>query len=529
MRKHLRGTQVAAIIVAGVYLLLGLLMVYVRADRTGRFVPEILLICAGLGAISFLLLWSVRKCARCGRIFFRLLDGGPPDVCTRYCPSRLRWLAAFVAVLFLAGFAVAVGRNVWHVAIQLGVPEVLCYALGVVAGLGVLVGLACLSGNGRRALAALGRSLWRIPSSTDFAAARRAGGAEGRLTRFGPMTLWSNASDGAAESLRETAEDTLARFPEITGLPAGFVRPLRVILFEREAAMVRYCRGTPNDGNRVLGAYSGIGRKRAVLSYEAAERPPSTFAGVVAHEVTHHLVHTHLKRMPRPWLSEGLAELLPRDSGARQTAPGGGQRHWLAAHARGSLPDPHVLFRLSYGELGKQIQAWRHLPNARFCAAVYQESALLLWHLHEQHGEALKRFLARCVGEREPERHFADCFAVEPEAALERLRQRLLAATLPPYEVPPEPLRQRMEAEIVPVVRDREGEADDRRLAIRAIGTAGYPCWSDVLIDILQHEPDPWPAEAEWALERIAGEVRSPDLDAWRAWQAGLPQHVLAT
>ena len=95
-------------------------------------------------------------------------------------------------------------------------------------------------------------------------------------------------------------------------------------------------------------------------------------------------------------------------------------------------------------------------------------------------------------------------------------------------EAPPEDVGERVEAELVPVLIDREAEAPDRRLAIRSMSRTGYPWRADALIAVLGDPDESLRTEARRALENMAGELLGPDPAAWRDWLCGLPDGAVA-
>ncbi len=75
---------------------------------------------------------------------------------------------------------------------------------------------------------------------------------------------------------------------------------------------------------------------------------------------------------------------------------------------------------------------------------------------------------------------------------------------------------------MLPLVIDREAEADERRLAIRSLGASGYTWWADLLVDLLEDGDNPMQDEARAALQAISGAGRA-DADTWRRWLETVP------
>jgi aminoglycoside phosphotransferase (APT) family kinase protein len=79
---------------------------------------------------------------------------------------------------------------------------------------------------------------------------------------------------------------------------------------------------------------------------------------------------------------------------------------------------------------------------------------------------------------------------------------------------------------VVPI-RDGQVPDDERRLAIRYMGAGGWAWGAVALVEVLENADDPMRAEAQRALENIAGEVRGESPEPWREWLASLQGEVV--
>lgn len=480
-----------------------------------------------IGALLVLLLFVQRKCPRCGRPFVRLLTRG--DVCPRCEPEGLSCAGRAVALAALLGaLAVAAAGGAWALGL-LGVPLVAAIALGAPAGAAAFAALMMLLNRDlRRAVPALGRGALRQIPALDLAAARRAAGCPGRTVQTERLSVWTDAADDVDRLLVEAAAGAADYVSRLAGRPVGEGLRLRLLCFEREAAFAAYTRGVYWRAGRWAGYCGGLLRRKIVLCRELSEWLPSTLEHIAAHEVTHALTRLLLRRLPPPWLSEGLATLVASWVSPLRHEPAAGLRAWRAAEARGELLDGDRLVAVSYQELAAQVLNWDDPEAAAAVATVYTQGAALVAFLFERDRAAFARFLAAIAGRRHPERRLQAHFGMSPEEATAACIEKTLAEPVPAYEAPPDDIAERIEAELVPLLIDREAEAPDRRLAIRSMSRTGYPWRADALIAVLDDPDESLRIEARRALENMAGKLLCPDPAAWRDWLYGLPDSAVA-
>jgi len=103
---------------------------------------------------------------------------------------------------------------------------------------------------------------------------------------------------------------------------------------------------------------------------------------------------------------------------------------------------------------------------------------------------------------------------------------RELDRAVPPYDSPPEAIKQRIESEFVSQIVNGEASPEDRKFAISKLSGSGYPWRADVLIRILDGPDQELRDDALFALESLAGEVRGPRARDWTEWLNSLPDRV---
>ena len=396
----------------------------------------------------------------------------------------------------------------------------------VAAFLLLVIAVLPLTPRGRRVLGAIAQLLLREREGADLAAARQAAGTQGFVLRVGRVAVWSDRMDGAARTAAYVAGEVASRFEELLALSAPPCRkPLRILCFSAEAAFETYTQGMFVTVGRARGHYSGFWFARIAICRELAERLPSSLPATVAHEVTHFLLRASVRRRPPVWLDEGLAETLARRFGPAHRAPGRLARWLRAAQARGDLLPAAGLLALTRRKLARRWQNWDDLPSVAFVETVYTQSGGFVAFLAETWPEAFRPFLAALPCRHRARRVFARCFGLSPDEAMTRW---IDAATADPAPlVPPtDDLKLRIEAELVQPILSPHASPDQRRLAIRLMGSLGYAWRADALIEILAGPDEPLRAEARRALECIAGELRGDAPHDWHPWLTALPRGV---
>jgi len=375
-------------------------------------------------------------------------------------------------------------------------------------------------------LAALCRFLLCEVAFFDIAEARQASGKCGRLQRAGPLSVWTDGARDPTPVLAGAVKVAIERHARITGFPARMERPVCMILFEDEEAFGAYTRATHVEAGRMMGYYSGFLRKRIVVCRQAAERPPSGLKDVIAHEVTHHLLHSALRRTPPAWLGEGIASIVASKAEGGLVAEGTGLRRLRACHARNELLPARRLFSLTQGELGEYGKDWRNTEGVAFGRGFYTQSTDFVCYLLERYGEAFKAFVTNGRRARWTDSFFGKCFGVRSDEVMECWLREMLAAVPPPFQPPPDALKQRIKNELLAPILDHDTPPDERLLAIRRAAACGYAWGAGALVRSLGSADDVVRADALRALEDISGEVRGENAGSWRLWLDSLPEEV---
>jgi hypothetical protein len=156
-----------------------------------------------------------------------------------------------------------------------------------------------------------------------------------------------------------------------------------------------------------------------------------------------------------------------------------------------------------------------------FPALVYSQSAAFIDFLRRGDADAFHEFLSGPARRRGAECHFERVFCFTADKAMDECLKALFAEPLPSHAEPPEAVRERVEARLLPLIGGSDTPTDARRRAVLGLGAIGYPWWADILVAILESD-DTMRDAARRALESIAGEVRSDDAQ-WRGWLATVP------
>jgi hypothetical protein len=369
----------------------------------------------------------------------------------------------------------------------------------------------------RQAIASWLRLLVRQSEWLDFRAARSASGQKGEVQRADGFVIWTDVPGDWTSTVSTISARTLQEFSRLTGTPAQFSRPVRILFFDKQAAFSRYrAKSTPNFGGP-LGVYSGLFRKRVVLLRDMPDKPSPTFESVLTHEMTHHFTRCNIRARPL-WLDEGLAGLVSRCASDAIVTDAPAQRWLKAALARGQILTGKELFSVTNGGLDKRSKDWRNLEDASYFVRFYAQSAALLGWLRRTDEEGFKRFFAGLGHTRRWIPVFRSCFNQSPEEAVEHWTEELRRSPLLPLPAVPPALEQRVRERPVNVVANAAAPRDERLRAIRWLGGGGYLCGAEALISVLENPADDLRPEAQRALENIAGELLGADPAAWRRW-----------
>ena len=411
--------------------------------------------------------------------------------------------------------------------IKAGLPGWLAYPL---AALGTLLGLILLASitdvEIRRQYAALPHVWLREFERFDFASARRAADNSGRTIRNERFNVWTDVNADVEQLLLEVTENTIVALAELTGFPQQTKWPLRLLCFDQETSFNSYNnRAFPNMG-RIRGYYYGLFRKKIVMSRESANRLPDDFQGIVAHEVTHHLLRARSRRILPLWLEEGIAESIHHQLGTELCAPGTQLRYLRAALNRGSIIPAEELLSITYRQLHDYLKIWQDLNSYSKARMVYAQSTAFFTFLCDRYDESFRQFMTVACHRRDSLGGLGDYLGASPTELMQAWIDEMQSCALPPLVSPPDWLKTRIDSDIVLPILDPFSSSDDRRLAIRMMGALGYPWQADALISMLTAQDQGIRQEAQIALENIAGTTLNQGPRQWNQWYESLPAAI---
>ena len=433
------------------------------------------------------------------------------------------WTAR-VLILAALGITLYALIVVCHGAVTaLGGPGWLAWPVALTAFPAAIVALTSVSREGRSNWSVVLKLLVRDFESLDLRAARRSSGTEGRLSRLGQVTIWTDSDEDLAETVKAAVDRAEDLFAEITGLDPPAKRSSRVLAFESESAFLDYF---PGGIASAPGYYHGLLRGKVVICLGRCRCLAWPLAFVAAHEHSHHLMRLALGRRAWPWIDEGVAHLVASAVAAPPSAPGVELRHVRATAARGELLPGKEVVSVDRVSLHRRMVRWHDAENEAYLASFYVEAYSLAAHLRAEFAEGLKGLLAGFGPRRRAGGLFEERFGCGPDEMMSGLLAQLASAELPPLQAPPEEMARHIETALVPVIADENAPADGRILAAKGMAGLGYPWRADVLIEAMEAPGKGLRRVAGRGLENLAGEIRGDDTAAWREWYDSLPGEV---
>jgi hypothetical protein len=91
------------------------------------------------------------------------------------------------------------------------------------------------------------------------------------------------------------------------------------------------------------------------------------------------------------------------------------------------------------------------------------------------------------------------------------------------HEPPPPRVREALLQRAIPFIQDPDAPPEEKILAVRDMGSAGYLLGADALIPLLAEDDAELRRTAAWALEAISGVPAGEDVGRWQEWWQNLP------
>jgi hypothetical protein len=475
-------------------------------------------------------------CPECGRRFIPAAREPKPAVCP-WCrnrslgPAQLRrvqingWLVILGAAALFTGLiglpfwgtlSNRFGRSAWIV-----VP---LFILGAAVGL-LTTFLAVLL------IVSLVRNWLLLVEKPALAFARKCARQEGTIERTGLATIWWCGSTDPTSMVLEQMETSRRRFERLIAGPLEALPPVRILVFDERRAFLAYHRNLIAPMAQLDGAYTPRPARSITLTTEDIRSRLHDLETTIRALFGWYFLEAHKGSLPATWLQVGISSALAHDpdSDSRRHL----NRRMRVALSRGTALGAGELFPLSLRELVRRV---RHLADHDTFARLTQLRGQC-WSLVEYLAGAeapadrvgrFRSFLsdlqARGSQEEVFEHHFGHGFG----GLLERWQAWVQQQGLGSDPLPPPVIRAALLERLIPLIRDRGEKAQDRVLAIREMGSAGYPLGADALIELLREGDDRFTADAAWALESISGLNFGNDPNRWGAWWGGLDPRSVA-
>ena len=339
------------------------------------------------------------------------------------------------------------------------------------------------------------------------------------------MVIWTGY--GGEDPVYEQAANRASRaLAELTGLPEGGEKPLRVLILPDWRSFQAYSAGFYGSLSYCGGYYQANPLPRAVLCGELTDLFPCEPGEGLAHEFAHHWIHSRLGTPLPPWLGEGLAVLASHIGGQCSIAPGTEARNFQVIRETGELIGGRQLLEVSY----RHLESWSTDPGStadlfRIGVVYWQGARLVGWLAGRMPGE-FREFLARTAESGGCLPDLRDSFGLDADEAMQQWADGVATEVPPPHAAPPPELAARIDNELIAPLKDVGQGRAARRMLVRQMASAGWAWGAEALIEVLDGSDPFLRAEARRALENISGELRGGSAAAWREWLASLPPGV---
>ncbi|HKK17375.1 MAG TPA: TM2 domain-containing protein, partial [Opitutales bacterium] len=367
----------------------------------------------------------------------------------------------------------------------------LALPVGIVAGLVAVAALVVfsltLTSERRRTLRSLPGSLrlmfvlwYRKFEGRDLAAARKASGCEGSVTRKDAVMLWTDCEDLKLEPCLATMERTSEIMQSRLDGKLLADGSLRLFVFLHIDAMWRYAPtgkrfGLPED---YVGFYTRPFQPRIVVLSGLADLFPLDFHNYLAHEYVHYL-HLRAGWTSLPlWIVEGLATWIASE--VRPPPPSlilGRRRLWTYLESSRSLLAGGELAQIGplFGDrrLADQSVRSRYLREM----ALYAQSQCLFDWLYTQRRERLIEATLNPAGALvAAPGQFQEHFEISPDEAMANaMEARRVALEEPVIEDhQAKALRERSAHKLYQVLSDPAATAASQRMALRLLPSIAF-------------------------------------------------------
>jgi hypothetical protein len=348
------------------------------------------------------------------------------------------------------------------------------------------------------------------------------------------LTAWWTGPEELGSLIERKSAEVGRRLELLLGPSGSQKLPISICGFAKRQDYVAFQRALKLVATEVDGIYLPGPAPTLLFTTESRHARMADTPALLAQLFTFHTLNGPEGLVGPTWLQLGLTGYVVRcvDAGGSSRVA----RAALAALKCGRTRDGDSLFRLNGHAFVRLVRDQKDHGRFVELAAIRTQACSLVDYLA---GEGA------ASGRREAFRNYVADLRTG-HAGLEALEQRLgvtperllsdwrlwVEQRGPGVHTPPGPkVRARIDAQLLPVVQDRDVEADNRISAIRDLGLLGHAHGASILIDVLddpEEDPSVLPA-VKWALETISGLGPVDSIDNWRAWFDTVPHEAQGT
>jgi len=343
------------------------------------------------------------------------------------------------------------------------------------------------------------------------------------VVRSGLATVWYSGPTNPVPLLMEQMETTRSRLESLLGKAMVGQPPPRILCFRKRIAFQAFL--TPLlprvlnwlkslDGVYIRRPYRILTLCTDEVPYRVLDRDKSATVLFCSYFV----LEISPANPPATWFRLGISKTLTSDRDDRARL----NRKILVALSKGTAPLSD-LFKLNDNGLVKLLEGWNNRRDFERLEQFTAESWSVCEYLGGDEAPAERRhrfraFLNDNPSKEQPEevfkRHFGFGFGGLVESWREWVQEQGIGTFAPLPRFIQDGLRNR----VIPCIKDRQANREDRILAIRCMGIGGYALGADALIGLLKDDEAIPREEIVWALEAISGMAYGDDPDRWADW-----------
>ncbi len=354
-------------------------------------------------------------------------------------------------------------------------------------------------------------------------------GARGTTFQNGPIAIWASGPGDPIPMLIDEIELVRSRLSALLGRPIEPRAPLRIYWFDQRDSLERYHRALSLATGNSAGGYIPAPARMITISLEGALsrlHEPKRWARYLA---GFYWLEIDEGFLPPFWLREAVAFVLAANAEGQVLARL--NRRMLGSLRSGGALGAADLFQVKEKTLVQPGRSWASHDSftklSQWSPQSWSVGEYLVGdestHDHRARSVAFLNDLHSSEGEEEVfERHFGYRY----DRLLEDWRTWVLEHGEGAHAPPAAEIRDVLEHELIPTIRNSRAIAFERVHAVRIMGMEGYAMGADTLIDLLRTGGEIPREELVWALESISGLTLGDDPEAWQTWWQSVPEHA---